>query len=319
MADAKSKVKRACKEISFTVPWGVIAAKAWGPDDGKPFLGLHGYLDNANTFDRLAPLLPENIHFIAIDFPGHGKSSHRWPGMPYTHFEFIADVKKVVSQLGWEKFSVIGHSLGAHVASLYAGAFPDEVEKLIAIDIRPPSEVLLPKVISSDNPADVLAYYARQMSDNKTATPRIYKTVESAAERRQKTFLSYTLRKEDALLLTSRATKKTSDGVIFSHDPLLRALAVPFIIPHWSLISVLSKIQCAVLVLEATESKFFEDFEQARMEHLGVIYEHANPKMWKSVKGDHHAHLENPEQVALQIKEFLALCRSHDYSLQSKL
>ena len=38
-------MRRSFKEISFSVPWGVIAAKAWGPDDGKPFLGLH----NANT------------------------------------------------------------------------------------------------------------------------------------------------------------------------------------------------------------------------------------------------------------------------------
>lgn len=47
-----------------------FTAKVWGPDDGYPILALHGWLDNAGSFDRLAPLLPGNICLVCLDFCG---------------------------------------------------------------------------------------------------------------------------------------------------------------------------------------------------------------------------------------------------------
>ena len=46
-------------ELKLAVPWGHIAAKAWGSHQSPPVLCLHGWLDNANSFDRIIPLLPK--------------------------------------------------------------------------------------------------------------------------------------------------------------------------------------------------------------------------------------------------------------------
>ena len=89
------------KDIEIPVPWGhlsgicsciyciclpckliqiiyssLLTAKIWGPESGVPVLALHGWLDNAGTFDNLAPLLPSNINLVCLEFCG----KNRWNG-----------------------------------------------------------------------------------------------------------------------------------------------------------------------------------------------------------------------------------------------
>ncbi|KAG8302741.1 hypothetical protein J6590_025016 [Homalodisca vitripennis] len=66
-------------EIKIPVPWGHISGKWWGPQDKNPVIAIHGWQDNAGTFDNLAPLLPADVPFLCIDLPGHGFSSHLPP------------------------------------------------------------------------------------------------------------------------------------------------------------------------------------------------------------------------------------------------
>ncbi|XP_075816262.1 serine hydrolase-like protein isoform X4 [Microtus pennsylvanicus] len=84
-------------ELKLAVPWGHIAVKVWGSQKNPPVLCLHGWLDNANSFDRLIPLLPQGFHYVAMDFGGHGLSSHHHPGFPYYNQSFVSDVRRVAT------------------------------------------------------------------------------------------------------------------------------------------------------------------------------------------------------------------------------
>jgi pimeloyl-ACP methyl ester carboxylesterase len=76
---------------------------------GAPTFALHGWLDNANSFDRLAPLLPE-LDLIALDFAGHGFSSHAARRALHLAAR-CAGRHRIANELGWEQFNLIGHSM----------------------------------------------------------------------------------------------------------------------------------------------------------------------------------------------------------------
>merc|ERR1712107_957574 len=100
------------REIEIPVPWGKIAAKDWGDENGKPWLGIHGWLDNAGSFDLLAKECPKGHRLISIDYPGHGLSSHIPAGSSYHYLEGSTYIMRIVKHFGWDKFNLIGHSMG---------------------------------------------------------------------------------------------------------------------------------------------------------------------------------------------------------------
>ena len=60
-------------ERELTIRGQRLSFKEWGSPDQPTVLALHGWLDNANSFDALASQLP-GVHLIAVDLPGHGLS-----------------------------------------------------------------------------------------------------------------------------------------------------------------------------------------------------------------------------------------------------
>ena len=121
------------RERSFQVNDLTLAAKEWGRSGYAPVIALHGWLDNAASFDRMLPFM-ENLHVIALDLAGHGRSSHRSRGSSYDIWIDIGEVISVADQMGWDRFSLIGHSRGAAIAGLIAGTYADRVAQLALID-----------------------------------------------------------------------------------------------------------------------------------------------------------------------------------------
>ncbi|NXE63831.1 SERHL protein, partial [Calcarius ornatus] len=128
-------------ELKFPVPWGHVAAKAWGPSEGHPVLCLHGWLDNANTFDKLIPLLPRGCYYVAMDFSGHGLSSHRPAGCPYHFLDYVIDVRRVAAALQWRRFTLMGHSMVliflfsyCFISPQFCFLYPEMVDKLILLE-----------------------------------------------------------------------------------------------------------------------------------------------------------------------------------------
>eukprot|EP01036_Dinobryon_divergens_P027932 gene27932-36796_t len=113
-----------------------IAYQEWGHhSSASKVLALHGWLDNSNSFSYLGQYLGERgHHVVAIDFAGHGRSSHLPLSSNYTPQKSIFYTKQILDKLEWQRSSIIGHSMGGIIGLGFTSCFPELVTSLTIID-----------------------------------------------------------------------------------------------------------------------------------------------------------------------------------------
>lgn len=116
-----------------------LGMQRFGIGQPKKILLIHGWLDNSNSFNILAPKLADNgYEATAIDILGHGHSDHA-PLSSYNHFShMVCHVKEVVDSMKESnsngKISIVGHSMGGAVALMFASTYPELIDRLVMIE-----------------------------------------------------------------------------------------------------------------------------------------------------------------------------------------
>ena len=105
----------------------------WGNEGAPPLVLVHGGRDHCRNWDWVAARLRDRYHVIAPDLRGHGDSE--WAvGSSYALSEYVYDLAQLIHQTGVAPVPIIGHSLGGMIALRYAGVYPDNVSRLVAIE-----------------------------------------------------------------------------------------------------------------------------------------------------------------------------------------
>ena len=189
--------------------------KEWGNLNGHPVLCMHGMADNCNSFKPMAPYLSPDHHYIAYDTFSHGRSSH-FPALHSINFyDFLICLRRIVKHLNLSRFSVIGQSLGATVGLMYGSFYPEEIERLILLDIPKPAPIPLPfHTQDTGKSIDLALALEKKLHEGE----RKSYTMEELVTRYAKA-TGGTLSTESVRILMERGSKVVGDGFGYSHDP----------------------------------------------------------------------------------------------------
>lgn len=289
-------------EVSIPAPWGAIQGKWWGSFDKQPILFLHGWQDNSGSFDPLIEQLPKDLSYLCIDFPGHGFSSHYPKGhFYYIFYDGLITARRVVKHYGWQKVSIVGHSLGGAVGFMYAASYPDEIDKLVSLDIVCP-RVSQPSTLANafGSCIDNFLKYEGLPPDKQPC----YEYDEMVAIALQGYKGSVT--KDSVEILMKRGMKpcKEKEGkYLFSRDVRLKVSGLGM--PSLDIVLELAaKVKCHYLNIRAKDGLKLESPE-IYPQVLKLLRDTCKSFNYYVVDGAHHVHLNDAKRIAPFLAKFL--------------
>lgn len=279
------------QEKSWQVHGLRIAGLYWNnAADGEKttkVLALHGWLDNAASFTRLAPLL-EGCEIVALDLPGHGLSAHRSADASYHIWDDLPDIMAVADQLGWDRFVLLGHSRGAIISVLLASAMPERISHLLLLD------AIRPAAIAHSETSQQLRQFILDKNKYLHRPHKLIATMEEAIERRCRAAKMST---DTARPIVERNLLEEPGGIRWTTDPRLNgASAFKLTAEHIS--SVLAAVTSPCRLILAEQGLGADRIMSAVDDYPDIVA--------SVLPGSHHFHLEGAaDEIACIFEDFL--------------
>ena len=108
--------------------------REWPNPGAQALVLLHGFTGHARSWDSFACAMQSKYHVYALDQRGHGDSA--WTD-DYSADAMVEDAQRWVTALGLKRFVLLGLSMGGRNAYQFAATHPEEVERLVIVDIGP--------------------------------------------------------------------------------------------------------------------------------------------------------------------------------------
>lgn len=278
------------RERRFALPGLTLAAEMWGSPGDRPVIASHGWLDNAGSFELLAPLLP-GYEIAALDLAGHGFSDSRSADSAYNIWQDVGDLLDVADALGWPRCTLLGHSRGAGISMLFAATFPERVDKLILL------EGGLPLTAEADEAPEGLARALRESRALRGKAGRIFAERAAAIAERAAGFSKVT--PAAAEVLARRSLRQVHGGWQWHADQRLKAQSEMRLTPD-HVRAFARRVTAPVLLLFASQSPFVD---RPLYREFPVMFGNIEVER---VPGGHHCHLEGSETaIAERIRRFL--------------
>jgi pimeloyl-ACP methyl ester carboxylesterase len=295
---------------SFRIAQITLRYLEWGDAAAPPLVLLHGGLDNARGWDDIARPLAADWRVLALDLRGHGDSD--WsPSGDYTALSYLSDILGFLRATAGGPAAVVGHSMGARLALQLAGAVPEAVRQLVAIEGMGGERGLPRDLALDDKMRDWLTERGRRRASGVTAQvghwlrgraelryspPHVHHDLEARIARQLADRKKRLTPEQARAFVESNMRPAPGGGWTWKYDPLCRWQNSNEIVePHhdyWA------AIEAPVLHIYGRDSWAFPpadtDLAVFRDARLVVVDE-----------AGHWSHLNQPKTVLGEIREFL--------------
>ncbi|MEZ8024005.1 alpha/beta fold hydrolase [Vibrio sp. 1F255] len=271
-------------EKSYSLASGTLATQQIGNPQttATTVVFIHGWLDNSSSFNpvmqQVAKFAP-NAHLVAIDLFGHGFSSHK-SGSYYPFHDYIDDLHQLVTKLSPNRLVLVGHSLGALIASCYSAAFPEKVSGLIQIEGRGPLSEAPHETVSRLR--DGVLSRLRQRRKPSRPLASLEDAIKLRAHANQ-------INAELIAPIVERGIVEFENSWQWRCDPNLKCDSL-YRMSQAHAEAIMAAIECPQLIILGNDG--FRHLQHNRYKSVH------SPLNIETVPGGHHCHLESPELVS---------------------